>query len=346
MNTKTMEEILNGSVFESSVGLKTAAAVGKNTYDQLTQHKNLLTYSTTDLFHSCPRKFQIKKLKAATGTQQRITNVTFAFGHAVGAGVAVFDKTQSLEEAIWAAFLAWDMDLLAEERRTPGSNGKSFYEAVWALYAYRNFYETSDLPDYETVNIEATIALDFENGQFYSGHVDELLRNKYTGRYRVKENKTTSFRNVDAALYSNSDQALSYAVVIDMLGGAEYEVLYTIYSTAAQEWIAMPFVKSALKKAEWIQDQLLTADQIATYSALDFFPKRGRNCFAFSRRCEEYETCDLSLSGVYPIRFSELPEIKSVADIDAIEKVDYSVKLSELVARQRALVSGGGSSHD
>lgn len=331
-----IDDILNTNVTDATPGFGAAVKVLNSNYAKLASHRNLITYSTADLLHTCPRKYQIKKLQADAGTESRLNSPTFAFGHAVGAGVAVYDQTQDLRQAIWAAFLAWDIDLFLEERKATRSAGKSFFEAIWALFAYENFYHSeTSLPEYETVKIEGTIAIDFEDGHFYSGHIDEVLRHKQSGRFLVKENKTTGFTNVDPVLYANSDQALSYAIVIDMLGGTEYEVLYTVYSATAQAWSQFPFVKNANKKAEWIQDQLLIHQQIDHYAQLDFFPKRGRSCFNYMKRCEYYESCDLAQSNVFGKSFSELPTIKSIADINEIEPVDFATTLTEIVARQQ-----------
>jgi len=337
----SIDDILNSNVLEATNGFGAATKVLKDGYHQLIQHSNLTTYSTQETFHACPRKFAIQKLQAATGNVGRLNSPTFAFGHAVGAGVAVYDQTQDLRAAIWQAFLAWDIDLLDGERKTGNRYGKSFWEACWALYAYEQFYNDHyDLSNYEVIKIEATVAIDFQDGHYYSGHIDEVLRHKVTHRFRVKENKTSGFKNIDPALYSNSNQALSYSVVVDMLGGSDYDVLYTVYSVPDQQWISFDFHKSSHKKAEWIQDQLLVHKQIEDYQELNFFPKRGNSCFNYSRRCEMYETCDLSNKTTFGITFDELPAIASLDDIHAVEPIDFRATLSEIVARQRARVNG------
>lgn len=329
------DAIMNTELTEPTPKWGAAVKVLKDGYSQLVSHGNLTTYSTQELLFACPRKFAIKKLQAHRGTEERQNSPTFAFGHAVGAGVATYDATQDLRAAIWEAFRAWDLDLLEVERKPGKRLGKSFWEAVWALYCYEQFYNESDLRDYEVVKIEGTVAIDFEDGHYYSGHIDEVLRHKETGRYRIKENKTTGFTNIDPALYSNSDQALSYAVVVDMLGGSEYDVMYTIYSPTAQQWTQFDFVKQGYKKAEWIQDQLLVHQQIDQYSELKFFPKRGRSCFAYMRRCEYYETCDISFQHAFGEQFADLPRINSLSDIDKIEKIDFATTLTEIVSRQK-----------
>ena len=186
------------------------------------------------------------------------------------------------------------------------------------------------------VKQEAVLAVDFEDGHFYVGHIDELLINKHTGSYLVKENKTTGMATVDPCLYSNSDQALSYSVVVDMLGAASYDVLYTIYSSSRQEWVQFSFVKSANSKAEWLQDQLFLHQQRDDYKEADFFPKRGASCFSYMKRCELYECCDLSTKTVFGASFSELPRIQTLAQLSEIEHIDYATTMSAIVARQHA----------
>lgn len=336
-----MDSILATDIRETVPGTKVVNLVKKDNYSRLVAHRNLTTYSTNDVLHACPRKWALKKMQAEAGTAERINSPTFAFGHAVGAGVAVYDQSQDIREAIWAAFLAWDIDLLEEEFKNDRRTGKSFYEAVWALYTYRTFHEEeTNLRDYEVCNIEATIAVDFEDGYFYSGHIDELLRHRDTGRFLVKENKTTGFKNIDPALYGNSDQALSYSVVIDMLGGTEYEVLYTIYSASDQRWVQMPFPKTVSMRAEWLQDQLLMHQQIDSYMETGLFPKRGRSCFQFMRRCELYQTCDLQISTVFGKEFRDLPTIQSFEQLGELEHVDFRTTLTEIIERQRRKLNG------
>ena len=352
MPNLTATNILD-SFLATAPGTNTSTKVLKDNYSQLVAHGNLSSYSMQSVLHACPRKYQIKKLQAATGASDRIQSVTFSFGHAVGAGVAEYDaaigRGESVEQAqgaaIWAAFLAWDIDLLEIETKgtyADGSGkptGKSFAGAIWAIEKYAVFVdEETNLRDYETVKIEANIAIDFEDVHWYTGHIDELLQHKETGSFLVKENKTTGLRSIAPAMYSNSDQALSYAVVIDMLGGNEFEVLYTIYSSSMQEWIQHRFVKSAVKKASWLQDQLLMHQQLDSYAELDFFPMRGASCFDFMRPCEYYGKCELDPSGVFGVKFADLEPVTGRAQLDAIEKLDYFTTLSEIVARQQAKV--------
>jgi hypothetical protein len=246
-----------------------------------------------------------------------------------------------MDQAIFQAMLAWDIDLFADEYKPGKKKGKSFHEAIWAVKLYASFREEElrMLNDYEVVGNEVTVAIDFEDGSFYSGHIDTLFRHRITGQFLVKENKTTGFGTIHPALYSNSDQALSYSVVVDANGGgAEYAVLYTIYSATEQRWTQFEFIKQTFKKADWLQDQLLINQSVDGWSELCFFPKRGHSCFAFMKPCEYYETCDISFSSSFGMEYQELPRIGSIDDIAAIEPVNYRAKLSDLVARQKDLI--------
>lgn len=333
----SLDDILSMPLDAVSFRGTNANRVVKDTYSQLKRLQNVSSYSMQNEFYACPRKFMRSKLRADQEAREtRETNVTFAFGHAVGAGVAAFDETLDLRAAIWQAFLAWDVDLLEEEMRGTKKTGKSFHEAVWALYLWKSFHaDSTDLTDYEVLKSEATLVIDTEDGHYYITHIDELLRHKETGYLRVKENKTTGLVNVDAASYSNSDQGLSYSILADMLGAQEYEVMYTVYSTAEREWIHFPFVKSASKKAEWLQDQLLRNAQQDQYAELKFFPKRGSNCMQYNRRCSEYEICDTSAQFAFGKDFKDLPRCTGREELEAIEHIDYFTTLTEVVERQK-----------
>lgn len=303
-------------------------------YSKLSTYRNVSSYSMQGIVDTCPRRYALKKLRAAAGQDERKSSTTFAFGHAVGDGVACYDQTRDMNRAIWTAFLSWDIDLLEEEinKRTGKPTGKSFHEAVWALFKYEQFVnESPALQEYEVVELEAVVAIDFEDGHYYTGHVDELLRSRTTGNYAVKENKTTGMATVDAASYSNSDQALSYAVVIDAIGASDYAVIYTIYSSSQREWLLHEFVKTAAHKLEWVQDQLIRNSTTDQWTAINFFPRRGSGCYSYFRRCEEYETCTISQKLRFGMTFSDLPAISNFEELKQLINPTYAIKLSDII---------------
>jgi hypothetical protein len=166
-------------------------------------------------------------------------------------------------------------------------------------------------------------------------HVDVVLQNKYTGRLAVQENKTTGFKSIEEAIYANSSQGLSYAVLIDMLADdTSYDVFYNVYSTTAREWTLLPFAKSTSLKAEWINDVKLDHAAAETYHQVQFYPKRGESCYAFQRRCEFFGMCNLT---------SDLAKMHVLAADASAEPVDYSFKISDIINRQHAKNATAGN---
>lgn len=332
-NSQLLDQLL-----ESNLGDKPAGVVvRKDNYRDLVSYGNVTSYSMQQVLRSCARKFQIMKLSASLdseyGEDEREVNANFAFGHAVGAGVAVIDAGGTEREAIWQAFLAWNIDLLEEAARKPmrPDPKKSFFYAVWAIKTYVVFREEeTDLSEYDVVKNEATIAVDFEDGHFYVGHIDSLLQHRETGRFKVKENKTTVFSTIDPAAYANSDQSLSYSLVVDQLGESEYDVIYTIYSSTEQRWISFEFTKSALDKAEWLQSQFFLHADIEMYSEHGLFPRNGASCLNFGRRCEHYENCSFNMERVYGRKFSDLKQLKSIEELEQVEHIDYAFTLTDI----------------
>lgn len=333
--------LLNSTVGDNEVdfelGIRTSLGVGKGDYSRLHSYRNVLSYSMSELLHACPRKYQIQKQRAATGERTFSSSATFAFGHAVGAGVAVYDKTQDLRAAIWAGFLSWNIQFDAS-----GSSGgavdpkESFPWVVNALEKYADFYHSeTDLADWEVVEIEAALLVDLETEntlgyKFYdTGHADVILRNKHDGRLRIKENKTSGRNVIHPAMYSNSDQALGYSVVASCFGETDYEVMYTVYTKKEERWVQFDFPKSILQRAEWMRSRLLVAEEVDTYSHGNFFPTRGSSCFDYSRECPEYGSCTMNLQRRFGQKFSDL-QIASEDDLMQIENFTHRVTLTQV----------------
>lgn len=345
-NSQIFAEVMASSL--DNLSTNNAIAVRKDNYRQLVRFQNVNSFSMQSLMRACPRKYQIQCLESDLESDdgEEPGNIDFAFGHAVGAGVATFDETGDMQQAMWAAFLSWNIDLFAEQPIQPGKKDKkkTFWHALWAIQVYETFVtEETDLMEYAVEKVEATFAIDLEDGQFYVGHIDELLRHRETGYLKIKENKTTGFATVDPLLYENSDQALSYSVIADQLGDAEFSVLYTVYSTSEQRWLAIEFNKPALLKVEWLRTQFVLNEQLESYTTLNFFPKNGANCLSFGRRCEKYETCGMNLDRVFKKKFDELPWCDSFEELETIEPLDYKITLTQIKENMRNSLTNQGA---
>jgi hypothetical protein len=300
----------------------------------------LLSYSSLLTLHSCPRKFQLYKLKSERATQDEVANVTFAFGHVVGEGLQLVFQGLSIQQITWKLFLMWDSVNLWD---SDPKRHKSFAEAIQCIrkfIALRNagFLEELELvyvPNPATGVLEPACELGFAvsvfDGFVYRGFVDAVLRNKETGEIIVLECKTTWISQVASATYKNSGQALGYSVVLDSLfpGISSYSVLYLVYSTSTLEFICLPFSKTFASRAEWIRSLVFDVEDITRYEEIGFYPKRGESCYSFFRDCEYLNVCNLSTS------YLAKPMTESKEHIEIAEaRYTHRFTLADIIDRQ------------
>lgn len=281
-----------------------------------------ISYSSLLDLHSCPRKFELKKRRTTFRTaESEKSTVTFAFGHVVGTGIAEILEGIPLDRVIWNMYLGWHTDLAAEDTKLE----KSFYSAVFSIQKLANMRDAGFLKDYELVYYqgkpatELSFVINFPDGFRLRGHVDAVLRHKNTGTVIVLECKTTGATTLNPATYKNSAQAIGYSIVLDVIYPelSAYEVLYLVYQTKAKEFTPIPFEKTYLQRALWIQELLLDIETIKMYEAAEVYPMRGENCFNFFRECEYFNTCQLST------KYLTKPCTEEEQD-----KTEYQIKLS------------------
>lgn len=306
---KTPEEFLATELFPADetsgsygAGIDQALQTSKKNYASMYRVINITSHSSLEVMHECARKWKFTKLIRTQAVEPDYDNgnIDFAFGHAVGAGIQTYLTSGSKQAALFASFLAWDIDLnLVHEKKK-----KSSPLATLAVEKFIAFWDSSFAEDWEVATFdgrpasELTFLVDLENGNYHVGHVDIILRNKMNGKYMVLELKTTSSRTPDEAQYGNSDQALSYSVVLDAIAGksggtGSFEVLYIVYSSTLRELTPIPFTKDRANRADWLQSLLLDHANINTWEKLGFFPKNGANCWKWNRRCQHYGVCDM-----------------------------------------------------
>jgi hypothetical protein len=258
-----------------------------------------LSYSSRLDLHSCPRRFQLHKLNATPDSEDSLeSSVTFAYGHLVGLGIQLHLEGKTESEILWQLFLFWKPDLYADN---PKQN-KSFWLAVAAVQQFVSLRFNGFLSDWELVYhedkpaCELSFAVILPNGFRYRGFVDAVLRNKVDGRIMVLEVKTSSATNLNQASYKNSAQAVGYSVVLDHLFPelSSYEVMYLVYLSKAMSYEQLPFRKSYLQRALWIQELLLDCELITLYEGAGVYPMHGESCLPFFRECEYLQTCTLS----------------------------------------------------
>jgi hypothetical protein len=258
-----------------------------------------LSYSSLLTLHSCPRKFQLYKLRTTQRAEESIkSTITFAYGHIVGEAIQLAFNNCGTEKIIWKMFLGWHTDLFAADEKL----NKSFFGAVIAIKRFIAMREAGFLSDYELVNYngkpaaELSFCINFPDGFRFRGHVDAVLRNRLTEEIIVLECKTTGAATTNTAQFKNSAQAIGYSVVLDAIfpNLSSYTVLYLIYNTKQGEYSAIPFTKSFLQRALWIRELLLDIDTIKMYEDSGIYPMRGESCYSFFRECEYINSCSLS----------------------------------------------------
>lgn len=261
-----------------------------------------LSYSSLLTLHSCPKKFQLNRLRSTHRTQESLeSTITFSFGHVVGEALQLSFQGLSEQEIIWRMFLAWHTPSLFD---SDDKRAKSFWYAVLALKRFLSLRSSGFLQEYELVHYqdkpacELSFAINFPDGFRLRGFVDAVLRHKKTGKILILECKTTGSTNLNPATYKNSSQAIGYSIVLDVIYPdlSSYDVLYLVYTTKDKEYTPIKFEKTYLQRAIWIRELLLDIEQIKRYEEEQIYPMRGESCLAFNRECEYLNTCSLDVS--------------------------------------------------
>lgn len=290
----------------------------------------LLSHSSLETLHSCPRKFEIYRMNYAPKDKGTIDT---AFGHAVGIGIQTLLQAQSSELlpnycdlsnyqlAVWQMFLSWEVPI----DETKPKSKKSFHAACIAVEKYQQqllplVSEEWELAYFEgKPAVELGFIVELPNGYYYRGYVDAVLVHKHEKRFRVLELKTTGLATVDIAQYKNSFQGVGYGVILDKLAAsmdyaADYYVDYLVYKTGAQEFLTFPFLKTAYQRAKWLSQLIVETETIDLYIKKELFPTHGQSCFNFYRQCQYFGMCERSNEDLVIKRVANIPTTEEFAE--------------------------------
>ena len=336
MTLTDCNDFLDSSV-EALTNKQTAGEPISLPYDEIDPRLKLLSYSSRLTLNACPRKFQLYRLSSTQiqlDEQREVEQeVTFSYGHAVGAGVAAVFEGKAESQIYLDMLLQWDADLLAADLKRK----KSFWEAIFAIQRLTLLREEGYLSNYELVYhqgkpaIELSFRVILADGFEYRGFIDIVLRHKETKEVLVLECKTTSL-NPDPIQYKNSAQAIGYSVVLDKLFPelSSYSVLYLVYHTKSREYSEFVFEKSLLQRALWLQELLIDVKKIQLYHDFGSFPMHGESCNDFFQQCEYYGLCTLSLDRLTkPLTQETLDSIENDA-----KKYTFVFDFFDLVTQQ------------
>lgn len=317
------------------------------------------SYSRSLVLHRCPRKMH---LSTAYKLRPDRASTTFAYGHAVGAGLQSIFKGLSMERCVLAAIAAYDYPMDRCEDDKTVRDGKTVWNAIqmveriYGLYSSGSFsyLDGWELAWFDTevdgqivpiAGIELTFVIDLGpapvEGQrrTYEGHIDLVLFNPSLNRYMIVELKTTSSSRVDKASYQNSAQALGYGVVLDSIAHnlaatASFDVLYMVVKSGTQEIVPFPFTKTHLDKAEWLNGIMSDTMTIDQYHADNWWPARGEACNDFFKPCEYIDMCHYSHDELKAMEVSTTQD--SVVFSQMMEPT-YFFDINDLLERQAQL---------
>jgi hypothetical protein len=256
-----------------------------------------LSHSALDLFHTCERKFQLERL--LVGAPEKRDYPATVLGHSFGTGIASYLIHQDAEKALFDAYMRY-YPVEEDDKRT---------EEV-AMNLLLNSFPHLDnlLQDYEVAYFngkpaaELSFCLNIDSKFYYVGYVDVVLRNKWTGKYAIMENKTTAMNLYDlSCLYQNSGQALGYSIILDAITGkenTEYEVLYFVGQLGSGNGFmpkihTLPFPKTLSDRLNWFISLKLDVSSIEEMLSINVFPMRGKSCLQYMKLCNQFGTCNL-----------------------------------------------------
>lgn len=315
------------------------------------------SYSRRLTLHSCPRKFELSAKYNLVG---RTNNVTFAFGHGVGAGIQYALAGYSYNKTMLEAILAYDYDYTDAGSPSEQRAKKNAWSAIQAvslfwkqydagLYTFLDGWEVAEFKDPKTGKlipaVELTYVLEIAQGFTDEGHIDLVLYHPVNNRYMVVEVKTTGAKVVNEATYKYSDQALGYGIVLDAIASdsgatASFDVLYLVWKSVGKELIPMPFSKTVNDRARWFQQLVVDITQIQDYIESDFFPHRGENCFEYFKPCQFFNTtCKLSKETLE--RLSAQNDLNDVDGQDFADMLEpmFRFTIEQLLERQDEIVA-------
>lgn len=261
------------------------------------QGKIRLSHSALDVFHTCERLFQLNRL--LVGAPEKKDYPATVLGHAFGEGVATYLATQDADFALYKTYMRY-FPIEEDDKRTE--------EVALNLICNALPHLDNLLQDYEIAYFngkpasELSFRLDIDEKFYYVGYVDVVLRNKWTGKYAIMENKTTGLQLHDlSCVYQNSGQALGYSIILDQITGVEnteYEVLYFVGQLGSGNGFSprihtLPFPKTLSDRLNWFISLKLDVSSIEEMLSINVFPMRGKSCLQFMRPCSQFGTCNL-----------------------------------------------------
>lgn len=255
-----------------------------------------LSYSTLQSLHTCERKFQLDKLLVSDFSRE--DSPSTIFGKAWGEGVTSYLQHQDQDLALLKLFLAYN-PLLEDSKK---DQAKCCYLLMATFPLLDNILQDWELVSFnDKPAIELSFRLNISSAYYFVGYVDFILKNRWTGKYAIFDNKTTGLALHDLSpLYQNSEQLIGYSIVLDQIVGeenSEYEVLYLVGQLDKSGFNPKPqllsFPKTLNDRLMWFISLGMDVKHLEEMEELGVYPKRGGSCLQYMRPCIHMGTCQL-----------------------------------------------------
>lgn len=266
-----------------------------------------LSHSSLEVLHTCERKFQLDKLIETDLEKEESEH--FSFGTAYGVGIATYLSTADSSLALYKAWLAYWPEIETDGKNVP-----------LLLHTLKLAFKECDdlLVSYEVVSferkeaVELSFKINISDFYYFVGHIDVVLRDKYTGIHYILEVKTTSRNLFDLSpLYANSGQALGYSIALDKIVGekvSSYGVIYLVAQIGKDAKIKIHrliYEKTILDRLNWFISLLMDKKQLDMMREIGIYPKRGASCLSYNRPCKYFGVCSLQSFKDVPKEFTD-----------------------------------------
>lgn len=255
-----------------------------------------LRHSNLEVLHTCERKFQLDNL--LVNEMEREESEHLSFGTAFGVGVAHYLVNQDPDMALFEAWLAYWPQVETDKKSVP-----ICMNALMGAFIHLD----TILMNYEVASfngkpaIELGFKLRIADEYYFTGHIDVVLRHRYSGVHYILDAKTTGLQLFDLSpLYRNSGQCLGYSIALDKIVGekqASYGVLYFVAQIGRDPFNVkhhtLVFDKTLLDRLNWFMTLGLDVRKLQEMEELNVYPRRGHSCLHFNRPCKYFGTCTL-----------------------------------------------------
>lgn len=152
-----------------------------------------LSHSALEEYLTCERKFELNRLLESHQTKR--TNEHFAFGHSYEAGCTTYILTGNQEKAIWDAYLAYhgiEDDIICIPETQKKNEMVAVNLVLASMYDIDNMMQEWEIATFQgKPAVQLSFRINIDDIFYYVGYVDLVMRNRYSGKYMVKDFKTT-----------------------------------------------------------------------------------------------------------------------------------------------------------